>query len=255
MQPQRSRRARAVARSAALAALAVAASLGAAGCFGSDNAATTTEPTTTAATTGAGTTTAPATRTVRVYLVRDGKLTVEGREVPDTPAVGAAALKALLGDRVFDLAIANGVATVTGLGTVSRESTAEIVATLTQFPTVQSVELEGERLTRADIEELTPQILLESPLPGARVASPVRLTGTANTFEATVQIQVLDAEGNTLSSSFTTATSGNGTRGTFDTTIGFDTTEEQEGTLFLFEQSAEDGSPLHEVRVPVTLLP
>lgn len=255
MPPQSSPRARAIARTAALAAVAIGASLGAAGCFGSDNAATTTDATTTAATTGAGTTTAPATRTVRVYLVRDGKLAVEGREVADTPAVGAAALKALLGDQVFDLTIANGVATVTGLGAVSRESKAEIVATLTQFPTVQSVELEGERLTRLDIEELTPQILLESPLPGARIASPVRLTGTANTFEATFQIQVLDADGETLSTKFTTATSGNGTRGTFDTEIGFDTAGEQEGTLYLYEQSAEDGSPLHEVRVPVTLLP
>ena len=247
---------RPVARSAALATVALALTLLSAGCLGgsSNTAATTDEPATTSA--PPATTTAPAaTRTVRIYVVRDGKLAAEGREVPAGPAVGSEALKALLGARAFDLTIAAGVATVTGLGTLSPEGQAEIVATLTQFPTVQAVELDGKRLTRLDIEAVTPQILVESPLPDARVASPLRITGTANTFEASLFVDVLDAGGRILSHKLVTATSGSGTRGTFDVQIGFDTAESQPGTLYAYESSAEDGRPIHEVRVPLTLLP
>ena len=248
---------RAVGHALVAAAAVAALALGAAGCLGSgsDNASSTGATTTDAATTAA-TTTAPATRTVRVYLVKDGKLAAEGREVPDSAAVGRAALGALLGSGAsFDLVIANGVATVTGVGTVSHERAAEIVATLTQFPTVQAVELDGKRLTRLDIEDVTPAILVESPLPGARVAGPLRVTGTANTFEATLQLEVLDRDGNTLTSTFATATSGSGTRGTFDVQIGFDTAGEQPGTLYAYENSAEDGRHINEVRIPLTLLP
>lgn len=246
---------RSVARSVTLAALALALALVAAGCLGGSGnpVATSTAPATTST---PGTTTAPAaTRTVRVYIVRDGKLVVEGRQVPATPSVGSEALKALLGSHSFNLTIANGVATVTGLGTLSHEGQAEIVATLTQFPAVQAVEIDGQRLTRLDIEDVTPQILLESPLPGAHVTSPVQLTGTANTFEATFMVEVLDRDGTSLSRKFVTATSGTGTRGTFATEIGYETADAQPGTIYVYESSAEDGRPLHEARVPVTLGP
>ena len=252
----RGRRAgRSVARSVTLAALALALALAGAGCLGGSGnpVATSTAPTTTST---PGTSTAPAaTRTVRVYIVRDGKLVAEGRQVPATPAVGSEALKALLGSRSFNLTIANGVATVTGLGTLSHEGQAEIVATLTQFPAVQAVEIDGQRLTRLDIEDVTPQILLESPLPGDHVTSPVQLTGTANTFEATFMVEVLDRDGKSLSRKFVTATSGTGTRGTFATEIGYETADAQPGTIYVYESSAEDGRPLHEARVPVTLGP
>ena len=48
---------------------------------------------------------------------------------------------------------------------------------------------------RKAIEEQTPQILIESPLPGDTVSSPIRLRGTANVFEATVSIEVRDETG------------------------------------------------------------
>ncbi len=250
--------ARSVARTAALATVALALALLAAGCLGGSSNTTTTTTTAEPATTSAppATTTAPAaTRTVRIYVVRDGKLVAEGREVPAGPAVGSEALKALLGARAFDLTIVGGVATVTGLGTLSHEGQAEIVATLTQFPTVQAVELDGKRLTRLDIEDVTPQILVESPLPDALVASPFRVTGTANTFEASLFVDILDRDGNTLSHKLVTATSGSGTRGTFDAEVSFDSADSQPGTLYAYESSAEDGRPIHEVRVPLTLLP
>ena len=72
---------------------------------------------------------------------------------------------------------------------------------------------------RLAIEEQTPQILIESPLPGDTVSSPIRLRGTANVFEATVSIEVRDETGTVVLEAFTTATSGTGTRGTFDTKL------------------------------------
>ena len=107
---------------------------------------------------------------------------------------------------------------------------------------------------RTAIEEQSPQILIESPLPEDTVTSPIRLRGTANVYEATVSIEVRDETGAVVYEGFTTATSGTGTRGTFDTTVPL---KDLEGpmTIVAFEASAEDGRPLHVAKVPVTLAP
>jgi hypothetical protein len=112
-------------------------------------------------------------------------------------------------------------------------------------PTRPSVALE--------IEEQTPQILVESRL-GDTVSSPIVLRGTANVFEATVSLEVRDAADEVILETFTTATSGTGTRGTFSTSLELPDTEGPV-TIVAFEASAEDGRPLHVARVPVTLEP
>jgi hypothetical protein len=63
---------------------------------------------------------------------------------------------------------------------------------------------------------------------------------------------VRDETGKVLLRTFTTATSGTGTRGTFDTELSVPDAEGQV-TIVAFESSAEDGSPLHVTRVPVTV--
>ncbi len=98
---------------------------------------------------------------------------------------------------------------------------AQIVYTLSQFDPSQSVDFDGHATTRADFEDETPLILVESPLPFQVVHSPLRLAGTANTFEATFQYELKDAAGKMLAKHFVTATSGSGLRGTFDVTIPF----------------------------------
>jgi hypothetical protein len=106
--------------------------------------------------------------------------------------------------------------------------------------------------TKTGSEDPLPPIVIESPLPGDSVASPIRVTGTANVFEATVSFEVRDHAGDVVMRGFTTATSGNGTRGTFETELAV---PELAGpaTIVAFEASAEDGSPLHVVQVPVTV--
>jgi hypothetical protein len=51
---------------------------------------------------------------------------------------------------------------------------------------------------------------------------------------------------------FTTATSGTGTRGTFETELAVPDLDGP-ATIVAFEASAEDGRPLHVVEVPVTV--
>ena len=257
----------------------------AAGCTGSERADET------ATTTGS---TTPATSSVAVYLLRDGKVSPVRRTIDATPALARAALTSLLagptdaetaaglssaiagGTSLRDISLADGTATVDldatfgdGATPTLRQRVAQVVATLTRFPTIRRVafRLDGEpvetigaagdvrlspALGRRQIEAQTPQILVESPLPGDRVTSPIRVRGTANVFEATVSFEVRDEGENVVQRSFTTATSGTGTRGSFETQLAVPNLEGPV-TIVAFEASAEDGSPLHvaEVRVRV----
>jgi len=105
--------------------------------------------------------------------------------------------------------------------------------------------------TRADWESLTPAILVESPLPFAEVTSPLRITGTANTFEASFVVNVTDGDGLIVYDEPAMATSGSGTRGTFDVTATFDMPRSGVGSVIVFELSAKDGSQINVVEVPV----
>ena len=97
-----------------------------------------------------------------------------------------------------------------------------------------------------------PAIVVDTPEPGDTVTSPLKVAGTSNVFEATSQIELIDRDsGERLVRDFVTATSGSGTRGTWETTLRFDVPAGTELELYTYESSAEDGSPLHEVRVPL----
>lgn len=267
---------------------------------GDDTATTTTVAGAASSTTGSTDTTGGSTATsepatsqdVLVYFVRGERLAASSRSVTGE-GVGAAALEAVIagpnevesgigfsnavpaGTEVLGVNIAAGVATVdlsgdfqSGGGSLSMQlRVAQVVATLTQFDTVESVtiRIDGQEadgiggegvpatdLDRSDIEDQTPGILLEHPAPGATVSSPLTISGTSNTFEATYEYEVIDEAGTTVASGFDTATSGTGTRGTFETEIDLgDTTGDV--TLVLFESSAKDGSRINEVEIPLTV--
>jgi len=88
-------------------------------------------------------------------------------------------------------------------------------------------------------------ILIESPAYWAAAPNPMVVTGTANTFEATVHLSLLDAEGELLWEGFTTAECGSGCRGAWETTIPYQVDEDQYGTLVAWETSADDGSQIN----------
>ena len=102
--------------------------------------------------------------------------------------------------------------------------------------------------------ELAP-IAVALPQSGMRVTSPVTVAGNADVFEATVNIRVLDGEGEVIVESFAMATCGTGCRGDFSTQIDVPIDVEQPGTIQVFEYSAKDGSMINIVEIPVILVP
>jgi germination protein M len=237
-----------------------------AGCGGGDDGTGTTDT---------QTTTEPAAETTSfsVYWLLDGKVWPVLREVEGTDAVATAALEALgegptaeeRDELFFETAvpdaleveavtIEDGVARVELSEDVAGAALAQVVYTASQFSTVDSVEVGGDEYTRADFEDVTPAILVESPRYFEPVGNPVRATGTANTFEATFQYELTDTDGRIVDQGFVTATSGSGTRGTFDfTTATYEIPFDGIGALFVFELSAKDGSRINLVEIPVRM--
>jgi hypothetical protein len=231
--------------------------------------------------------------TYQLWFTYDGSLFLTQRTEPFTPAVGTRALEALFdgptqaeraanlgttinaGTTLLGLTIGDGVATVDLDATFVDQETpaiavgslAQIVYTLTQFDRIQGVvfEVDGRPLTnfggyeidgaqrRADFADQLPAILVQSPSIGDRVSSPVRISGTADVFEAVVSIAILDEHGKVIASTFTMATCGTGCRGTWETDVAYDVASTQHGTIKVYEVSAMDGSDIHVVRIPVTL--
>jgi germination protein M len=233
---------------------------------------------------------------LQVWFHRGEQLFVTTRAVEPTPRVGAAALEGLLagpteeerlegiqtqvpeGTELLGLSISDGVATVdltsefeSGGGSASMSMRlAQVVFTLTQFPTVKGVQfaLDGEPievlggegividqpLTRKDYAELLPAILVERPHVGESVSSPVKVAGSANVYEANVTVIILDAKRKEIARTFTTATCGSGCRGEFSVSVPYEISEDQEGTIVVQDDDAAGtGHPPHVVEIPVYL--
>jgi hypothetical protein len=223
---------------AALASLAV-------GC-GSTSTAT---ETVTTMTTTAPVPVSPKPIAVTVFRVDNGLLRPAVEHVPHTTAVATAALGALgLGVTVT---IGDGTATV-ALDHATQDQAAEIVYTLTQFATVKRVDVAGRAgLTREDFANYVPPIFVESPAAGAQMPQTFHVSGTASVFEATLVVQLV-RDGKVILKQSVTASEGAPGRGTFDTTVH---ATPGEVTVAAFSPSAADGTPQHEVDVPVTIQP
>ena len=222
--------------------------------------------------------------TFQVWFIRDGSLAVTTRSRPWTPAVAKLALTSLVAgpssteraagvrspirtDTRFSISLARGVAAVelpasffTGGRTLARQRQAQVVYTLTQYPTISSVEFRINGVGNAPVKrstyaDLLPAIVVAMPSIGSTVTSPVTVSGTANVFEATVSVRVLDASGGEIATTFTTASCGTGCRGSYSVPVTFSVGRTQPGTIQVYEVSAEDGSRTNLVDIPVTLSP
>jgi Immunoglobulin-like domain of bacterial spore germination len=187
--------------------------------------------------------------TLTVFRLRRGILRPAVVRVPRTRAVAAAALGELgLPARVT---IHKGTADV-DLVKVTDGQAAEIVFTLTQFPSVERVNVGGRTgLTRGDFRRYLPPILVLTPPAGSTVASTFHVSGTASVFEATLVVQLV-RNGKLLAKKSVMASEGAPGRGSFDSTF-----HATRGPLVVqaFSPSAVDGSPQHEVDVAVTVMP
>lgn len=235
----------------------------------------------------------PAQTTVHLYFLRGEKLGVAERLVPHTTAAATASMEALLsgpttserdaglittipeGTRLLGLKISGTTAEVnltrhfgSGGGSLSMMArVAQVVYTLTRFPTVRSVEfrldgqpveaLGGEGLIigapqrRSNWNEFEPPIFVESPGVGAVVASPFTLAGTASVFEGSFVARLIDSSGRRVVITAVQAARGAPGRGRFAKEIAFSTSAAS-GTLIVYDQSMEDGSRQDEVRIPIT---
>jgi spore germination protein GerM len=207
------------------------------------------------------------------------------RTISGTKAVATAAVTAVLagpsaaetsrsistaipaGSQLLGLSIDNGVATVnlssefeSGGGSASvLTRLGQVVYTLTQFPSVKSVQFqidgqaksafssEGVALDkpvgRTDYVQLLPAIWVDRPAFGAAAGNPADVTGSADVFEATFRIAILDGGGKVLVDQQAMATCGTGCRGTFDTSVAYTVGKAQYGTLRVYAPSAKDGTP------------
>lgn len=247
---------------------------------------------------------ASGTTTIRAYFflgsfVDNAGLVPVLREVPKTQAVGAAAMRALLdgpnddelgarpamytvipeGTRFLGLRIEDGIAIVNlsrefeqGGGSASvLGRLAQVVYTLTQFPTVDGVrfELDGEAVTvfggegvvldapvdRADYTDQLPVIFVDRPAWRGVLANPARITGLTDAFEATFQVQLLDGNGVSIAKEVVMASCGSGCWGTFDVTLTYTVPRAGWGTLQVYVLSAKDGAVESLTEYPVWLTP
>jgi len=253
---------------------------------------TTTPPTTSPSPTKTPTSAPPPTSsgqtfTFEVWFDYDSKLFVTQRTKPFTAAVGQAALDEVFAgpssierDAAVSTSIPDGLrgditALVKGIATVDihpdfyegsvasvRLREAQVVYTLTQYSTIESVQLTqadanvlANPVGRGDFEDLLPPILVESPIVGEQVSNPVTISGTANVFEATVSVRILDENGNEIARTFTTATCGSGCWGDYSVSVAYTVDHQQMGSIEVLDYSAKDGSQENVISIPVILTP
>jgi hypothetical protein len=100
-----------------------------------------------------------------------------------------------------------------------------------------------------------PAITIDEPAAGATVRSPFTVSGTANVFEGALIVDVMRPGSDVpLCTSWVQATSGTGTRGSWETTIAVPPLPDDAPiTLRAYSISARDGSVENLVERPVTL--
>jgi germination protein M len=242
---------------------------------------------------------------VRAYFLLDDSADGDAalvpvlRTVPESKATARAAMTALLagpsakelaanptirtmipdGTSLHGVTTAAGVATVdlsgefaTGSGSAAaRARLAQVVYTLTQFASIDSVrfELDGVAVTtfppgialdkparRSTYRtSLLPAIFVDRPAWGAGLPNPGRVNGVANVFEAQFRIALLDAKGHVLVDRPVAAACGSGCWGTFDLSLGYEVDKAQWGTLRVWDPSENGGAPTAVRAYPVWIVP
>lgn len=183
------------------------------------------------------------------------------------------------GSKLLGLTIKNRLATIDlssefasdGGSAAINDRLGQVVYTLTQFTTVHTVafKIDGQAAStfgssgvtldgpvgRADYVDQLPAIFVDRPASGAAIGNPARVAGSADVFEATFRLTLLDGGGRTLVDQQAMATCGSGCRGTFDVTLKYDVSKAQWGTLRAWDGSAKDGTPENVREYPVWLTP
>ncbi len=255
------------------------------GCGNTDKPTATSHTTTSSTTTpNAGTETA-----VRVYFVRADKICTAGRNTTEANTKEQAVQALLAGPNDFErgigmstaipagtklnsINVAGGTATVDlskeftpageDMGTAPmQQRVGQVVFTLTQFNDVQNVTItvdgrpvEGAaNLKRSGLEGVVPRILIESPVPGQPVTSPLQVSGIAHVFEGNVTYSVNDPDGKVLAYGATTVGQSDWNWYPFTFTATYTTPRPGLGRVIAWEVSQADGSKMNPYEVPVNM--
>ena len=222
---------------------------------------------------------APGTPTMEWLL--DGPTQSETAGIPSiTTAIPA-------GTELLGLSVTNGVATVdlssefaSGGGSFSFLSrVAQVVFTLTQFPTVDEVafEIEGEPvdvlggegllLDAYDTREgflgtgLLPSVFVDQPVWSGDTDNPMRIVGRTAAADGKFVLAIVDADGLILTEQDVVAQGAESTAPggplwvSFDVTVAYMVDEAQVGALIVWTESVIDGSQIAVREYPVTLAP
>ena len=99
-----------------------------------------------------------------------------------------------------------------------------------------------------------PNIIVRSPEPGAVVTSPFLVTGLARVFEAQFNVTLYGELGGVIAEATGMAEQGQ-ELSPFEVELTFAVSREQPACLWVYDLSAEDGSRIDVVQVPIALAP
>jgi hypothetical protein len=93
---------------------------------------------------------------------------------------------------------------------------------------------------------------VDTPTAFERLTSPVTVSGRIAAFEATFKIRIFDAAGG-IAGGVTGMSAEGQVLSPFSTDVEFAVVAETPGCIWVYEDSARDGSPIHVAQIPVVL--
>ncbi len=97
-------------------------------------------------------------------------------------------------------------------------------------------------------------VQVDSPTPGAALTSPFTVSGKIAAFEATFRITIFDAAVAMIADQSGHSAEGQ-TLSPFSEAVAFSVRTATLACLWVYENSARDGSPTHVIQIPITLQP
>ena len=115
----------------------------------------------------------------------------------------------------------------------------------------------GPEVCQPNPDPATPDFqVIDEPGAGDAVTDPVTISGLIVANEATFQVTIYDADGNILVDGFGMSEQMEaGELAPFSTNVPFTVDEPTPACIWVYEESARDGSPTRVGQIPVTLLP
>lgn len=104
----------------------------------------------------------------------------------------------------------------------------------------------------SDVAISNQSLSVTAPVPNQSITSPVKVSGSSNFFEAHTSIRVKDGQGKILSQSFATAAGWMDQLYPFATYVSYEKPATANGTVEVYEASAQDGRDVNLISIPIT---